>query len=191
MGYTTRFTGEFVFDRPPSSELVDYINRFSRTRHVQRDVEEIKRIFPDWKDRCWKGELGEGGEFFTQYSSEMYDKNTPVYDVDAYKRRNAIVNDSYPPGSQPSLWCSWEINENGKLVWNKTEKFYEYVKWLEYLISNFIEPEKLTLSGSCTYIGEGDFDCGYILVENNRVTQIPCSDEYELMIKLKGIIPRD
>ncbi len=191
MGYTTRFNGEFEFDNPPAAELVDYINRFSRTRHVQRDVEEIMRVFSDWKDRCWKDELGDGGEYFTQDCSDMYDRYTHAYDIDTYKRRNAIVDDNYPPRSQPSLWCCWEINDKGKLIWDKTEKFYEYVKWLEYLISNFFEPEGLKLSGICTYVGEEAFDCGYILVENNRVTQVPFRDEYELMVEHKGLMPKE
>ena len=33
MGYTTEFIGKFVFDKEPSTELMEYINCFSKTRH--------------------------------------------------------------------------------------------------------------------------------------------------------------
>ncbi len=173
MGYTTEFIGKFVFDRQPSKELVEYINLFSKTRHVKRDTEKLKKLFPDWEERCWKGQLGEDGEFFLQRYDEMYDHKQPAHDTDAYLKRNGISDDNNPPASQPGLWCQWFINADGDLVWDGGEKFYDYVEWLEYLISNFFKPEGMVLSGKCMYIGERRDDWGYISVENNTVTRIP------------------
>ncbi len=177
MGYTTKFVGGFSFDKTPSKAVIDYINSFSLTRHVKRDTERIKDIFPDWKKRCWKGMLGEQAEYFLQKYDEMYDKHTPIYDVDSYLKRNGIEDDNNPPESQPSLWCQWIINNKNELVWNGAEKFYEYDNWLEYLIENFFQPEGLILSGRCMYIGERGDDWGYICIDNNKVMKIPSQIE--------------
>jgi hypothetical protein len=38
----------------------------------------------------------------------------------------------------PSYYCQWMVSPNKRaLVWDKVEKFYNYVSWLEYLISHF------------------------------------------------------
>lgn len=173
MGYTTEFVGTFAFDRQPSKELRNYINMFSETRHVKRDVSKLKDLFPDWKDRCWRGQFGEEGEFFLQLDAEMYFYGTPKTDLKAYMENNGILDDNNPPAMQPGIWCQWFINANGELAWDGGEKFYNYVEWLEYLIRNFFEPEGLTLSGKCMYIGERGDDWGYICVDNNVVTKIP------------------
>ena len=173
MGYTTEFIGKFTFNREPSQELKDYINCFAKTRHVKRDVEAIRKIFPDWEKRTWKGKLGGEAEFFLQPYNEVNYQSDDRLDMTGFYQRNGIVDDNYPPESQPSLWCHWIINKHGELVWSGVEKFYEYVEWLEYLISYFFEPEGLVLSGKCFYSGERMSDWGYICVENNRVEKIP------------------
>ena len=40
MGYTTEFEGSFEFEEPLTDEMMHYINRFSRTRRMKRDVEK-------------------------------------------------------------------------------------------------------------------------------------------------------
>ena len=173
MGYTTEFIGKFTFNREPSQELKDYINCFAKTRHVKRDVEAIQKIFPDWEKRAWKGKLGREAEFFLQPYNEVNYQSDDRLDMTGFYQRNGIVDDNYPPESQPSLWCHWIINKHGELVWSGAEKFYEYVEWLEYLIRYFFEPEGIVLSGKCFYSGERMSDWGYICVENNRVEKIP------------------
>ncbi len=77
------------------------------------------------------------------------------------------------PGA-PSLWCDWEPTENGDgIVWNGSEKFYEYDKWLQVIIDRFLVPNGHTLSGEVTYEGEDRDDFGKLVVENNKVRKVP------------------
>ena len=64
MGYSTDFYGSVSFNKPISDELKNYINKFSATRRMKRDVEKIKKIFPDWDKNCFNGNLGVDGEYF-------------------------------------------------------------------------------------------------------------------------------
>ena len=63
MGYTTDFEGELTFNKPVTEELKEYINKFSDTRRMKRDNEKIKELFPNWKELCFKGNLGVNGEY--------------------------------------------------------------------------------------------------------------------------------
>lgn len=47
MGYTTEFNGAISFNKPISSEFKEYINKFSYIRHMKRDNEKIKEVFPN------------------------------------------------------------------------------------------------------------------------------------------------
>lgn len=157
MGYTTWFDGALDFNKPVTDELKEYINKFSETRRMRRDNEKIKEIFPDWEKQCYKGNLGTDGEYFiggTGFAGQDHDDSIIDY------------NNSYPA---PGLWCDWEINDNGQLEWNESEKFYDYVEWLEYLIKNFFKPEGYVLNGSIKYNGEDDYDFGVITVKDNEV----------------------
>lgn len=158
MGYTTWFDGALDFNKPVTDELKEYINKFSETRRMRRDNEKIKEIFPDWEKQCYKGNLGTDGEYFiggTGFAGQDHDDSIIDY------------NNSYPA---PGRWCDWKINDNGQLEWNESEKFYDYVEWLEYLIENFFKPEGYILNGSIKYNGEDDCDFGVITVKNNEVT---------------------
>ena len=43
---------------------------------------------------------------------------------------------------QPSFYCQWEPCWDGCcFTWDGTEKFYNAVPWLEYLIDHFLKPE--------------------------------------------------
>ena len=58
--------------------------------------------------------------------------------VETYEKfANQRHEDGYQPNGKPSIWLQWEITkQDGKyyLEWDGGEKFYEYVKWLEYVI---------------------------------------------------------
>ena len=178
MGYTTYFSGEIQIDPPISKDLSDYINAFSHTRHVRRDIDAVKRIFPDWEKLCWKGNPGAEGEYFIVPERKV---NRPYIDseetFDRWREQtwnaNGILDDNVPPAGVPGLWCHWVINENGKLCWSGTEKFYDYDRWLEYLIERFFIPEGYTLNGRIFYAGERMNDIGYLHVTDNHVRKMP------------------
>ena len=174
MGYTTHFYGELSFDPPVSDELAAYINAFADTRHVKRDVDAIRQIYPNWEKLCWKGDLGRDGEYFvgkqidTKWSdtgSEMSVSQWADYRMVA----NGILDNNHAPAGVPGLWCHWIINKEGNLCWSGAEKFYDYDRWLEYLIERFIKPEGYVLNGRIGYIGERGGDLGYLVVTENQV----------------------
>ena len=76
MGYTTWFTGGLQFNKPVTEELKNYINRFSKTRRMPRDNDKIKEIYPNWKELCFMGKLGNNGEYFApesySYGQELF-----------------------------------------------------------------------------------------------------------------------
>lgn len=70
----------------------------------------------------------------------------------------------------PGFWCDWVPNGDGTaLEWNGSEKFYDYVDWLRYLIDNFFRPRGITLDGTVHYDGEDDGDSGTITVRGYSI----------------------
>lgn len=159
MGYTTWFFGEFKFREQVTQEFMDYIDAFSCTRHMLRDPEKIKEAYPDWEKRCFHGNLGKDAEYFLD----------PI----PFEKDLGVINYNTVPDTQPGLWCQWFTNSYGDecvLEWNGSEKFYNYIEWLRYLIDNFIKPEGYHLDGEVEWIGEDESDTGKIVVENNEIT---------------------
>ena len=159
MGYTTDFYGSVTFNKPITEELKNYINKFGETRRMKRDVEKIKKTFPDWEKNCFNGNLGVDGEYFVGGDGFM-----------GQDRDDSIVNYNYPPETQPGLWCQWMIDDDGNLVWDGGEKFYEYGEWLTYLIDNFLAPSGYVCNGEIEFQGEDMNDFGTIHVKDNVVT---------------------
>lgn len=157
MGYTTYFSGEFTFNKPVTDELKTYINKFADTRRMVRDNNKIKELFPNWKELCFNGDLGEDGAYFV--GGDGYA---------GQNRDDSIINYN-DAGSQPGLWCQWFINDRNELVWDEGEKFYNYVEWLRYLIKHFFEPLGYEISGVVYYDGEDPDDFGKIVVSDNFV----------------------
>ena len=159
MGYTTDFYGTLTFDKPVSNWLRDYINRFSSTRRMPRDNEKIKEIYPNWKELCFFGKLGENGEYFA-----------PISKVWGQEEDDSIIDyNGWECKVQPGLWCQWIINDNGELEWDGGEKFYKYIEWLEYLIKHFFKPLGYVLNGDIQWQGEDRGDIGTIHVEDNVI----------------------
>lgn len=160
MGYTTYFEGSLEFDREVTPQMKEYINRFSSTRRMPRDVEKIKEIYPNWRELCFFGELGNKGEYFAPISNDF-----------GQERDDSIIDyNGYDESIQPGLWCCWIINDDDELVWDGSEKFYNYVEWLEYMINNFFNPAGYMLNGEIEWQGEDSSDRGVIVVEDNIIT---------------------
>ena len=156
MGYTTYFSGEFTFNKPVTEELKTFINKFSDTRRMMRNNSRIKELFPNWKELCFNGDLGEDGAYFVG-----------GHDFCCQGMDDSIINYN-DSGSQPGLWCQWVIT-NDVLEWDGGEKFYNYVEWLEYLIKHFFAPLGYELNGTVCYDGEDPDDFGKIVVDDNCV----------------------
>lgn len=160
MGYTTEFEGKFKIDPPLNQKLAEYMNRFANVRHMRRDVEKTKEIYPNWRDLCFRCRLGCEGEYLAIRSEDCGQEHTS--DITDYNR---------PPKTQPGLWCEWVVDETDPsiLEWDGGEKFYHYKEWLEYLIKNFLEPNGHIVNGKVRFEGEDEDDKGFICVNNNKV----------------------
>lgn len=187
MGYTTWFDGYIETKDNIPEDLRDYVNEFCRIRHMKRDVERIKEVYPDWKDHCYNGELGRDGEFFITpkyVKEEFVDKNdislkfAQMYGEEAPEGYVAnpfgqiddgtVLDHNNPGGDCPGLWCQWEVADN-IIAWNQGEKFYNYIEWLAYLLYYFFTPNNIMFNGKIYWQGEKEEDVGLIVVENNQI----------------------
>lgn len=126
--------------------------------------------------------------------NDIVDINTPPGQK-TWKERQAEGDNSYitniTPEMQPGLWCQWVLEKeeteqhwnNAKqafdtipndspyvLKWDEGEKFYNYVEWLQYLITNFFEVWGIKLNGEITWEGEESGDLGLMEVTDNVLT---------------------
>jgi hypothetical protein len=163
MGYTTDFDGEFELDKPLSEEHLNYLNAFAYIRHMRRDPSKL--INKEDLIRELVGlPLGEEGEFYVGSSADA-GGNFKGQHVD-----DSVIDNNYPPKTQPGLWCQWIPTEDGESIeWDGGEKFYYYVEWLRYIIEKFLKPWGYILNGTVRWRGEGFDDIGVIRVENNQI----------------------
>ena len=159
MGYSTDFMGSLKFNKEVSEQLKGYINRFSATRRMPRDNDKIKELYPNWRELCFFGELGNKGEYFAPMSRNFGQEDD----------KSIIDYNGFSCSVHPGLWCQWIINDNNELEWDGGEKFYNYIEWLHYLIDHFFDPLGYVLNGDITWEGEDSDDCGTIHVTNNFV----------------------
>lgn len=161
MGYTTYFEGSFQVDGPLSDAAKDLIDGLGTTRRMKRDSQKLADRLGITLEECVE-KYGEEGQL---YCGER--------ECSGQARTSDIIDYNFPPNGQPSLWCQWIYKEDdgGKIVWDKGEKFYDYVEWIEYLIRVVIAPEGRALNGTVRYCGKDKFDGGTIQIENNIVTE--------------------
>lgn len=180
MGYTTDFSGSFRTNKPVTDEFRDYINKFSHTRRMMRDVAVIKEMDPNWADHCLNGNLGTDGEYYLipdiVDKSWLHEKSWDRPNKDGNFVANfgqvhdrSVLNYNCPPSTQPGLWCQWYMPDNETVEWDGGEKFYNYVEWLEYFIDHFFKPAGYTLNGTVQWRGEDFDDIGTIIIQDNVV----------------------
>ena len=81
----------------------------------------------------------------------------------------SIINYNRPPVGQPGLWCKWQPSEDNRSIeWDQSEKFYDYIDWIKYIIHHFLKPWQYVLNGKVQWVGEMG-DKGTICIENNCV----------------------
>jgi hypothetical protein len=173
MGYTTEFNGTFILNPPATQEQIEYINKFSGTRRMRRDVAKLQAVHKG--EHGLNGNYGVDGEYFVGGAGHG-----------GQDRDETIVEYNSPPSTQPGLWCQWILTEDGtQLQWDEGEKFYKYIEWLKYLITNFFEPWGNKLSGNVIYQGEEIVDRGVISVLNNEV-EVTGSDSADEVANIRS-----
>lgn len=171
MGYSTDFKGCFRFQKEVSQEMEDYINRFAATRHCQMDMDYIRQNMPeDIVKYSFFGDAGKDGQFI---ATEKYEDEPQFLQNKANGEPSPYKDYNETPDGIPGLWCQWVIEDDASgekvLCWDGGEKFYNYVRWLKYLIGNFFAPQGYILNGKVIWQGEDIDDRGKIEVINNVV----------------------
>jgi hypothetical protein len=158
MGYHTDFKGHFTFDHPLTDAQREYLTKFNQTRRMKRNSFKVE-TFPDPVRNAVGLPVGlDGGYFVGAAGSYGQDHDSSVTD---YNRE---------PAGQPGLWCQWAPNASGtKLEWDGGEKFYNYIEWLEYIITHFLAPWGRTITGVVKWDGEEQGDDGKIIVKDNKI----------------------
>jgi hypothetical protein len=155
MGYSTDFYGFWMLTPALSLAQTDYLQKFARTRRVKRDPDAIEN---NRRLAAIGLTLGVDAEYF----------------VDVEDEDKSIVDLNLPPGSQPSLWCKWRVNDRGdRLEHTGGEKFEQYVEWLDYLVEHFFSAWGIKVNGSVRYEGDVLLDAGTIEIINNRIEVRP------------------
>lgn len=192
MGYTTDFWGELKLSKPLNDTEKDYINTFSETRRMKRDVNKLMEIYkgkhgyPYPTEQTPEGIYGHEGEYFAHddgNSGQTHDESIIDYNVapgqmsfdglsDFNSRWDENERRMKEGKCQPGLWCQWVVRdvEDGQILeWDGGEKFYNYVEWLRYLINHFFEKWGVKLNGEIQWSGEETGDIGKIIVTDNVV----------------------
>jgi hypothetical protein len=164
MGYTTNFKGKFEFNKPLAPEHSKYLMQLTDTRRMQRDPKKAEKLIDPIRQAVGLP-IGLEGEYFVGgcgFKGQDGDES--------------VTEHNTPPRTQPGLWCQWEPSEDGKyLQWNGGEKFYEYVKWLRYIIDNFLTRWNYKITGIVDWQGEEDSDKGRIIAKDNKLEIITLS----------------
>ena len=171
MGYTTDFRGQLSVTPALTPEQLAFITAFNETQRMGRDPKVVMEYA--------KGEDGLPGADKTN-AEEVYGKFGEYYVGD---NSIGVIDNNAAPGQsrifgetecQPGLWCQWTVyaddEQNQTFEWDGGEKFYEYVKWLEYMVKFFFTPWGVMLNGTIEWRGEEWDDNGVITVENNVIT---------------------
>jgi hypothetical protein len=146
---------------------------FADTRRMKRDPFKVKAMKDAGKGntRCFELltalnlPIGLDGDFYCGTGMSGQDGGYFNSTTD-----NSVVEYNNPPSTQCGLWCQWNPSDDGtEIVWDGSEKFYNYVEWLEYLIANFLKPWGYEVNGMVEWKGEDSQDIGVIEVVNNVV----------------------
>jgi len=109
----------------------------------------------------------------------------PYYVDDPHWLGGEGVYVNRPPAGQPGLWCQWEPSDDGtEIQWDGSEKAYDMVEWIIYLIDHFLRPGCLAASelpflqanhlvnGVVDAHGEDPTDHWRIKIKDNVVTVV-------------------
>jgi len=68
-----------------------------------------------------------------------------------------------------SMYCQWIANEDGTEIEAEGQIFYEFQKWIKFLIANFFTTHGYSLTGIVKWQGEEIGDIGIIAIKDNEV----------------------
>lgn len=83
---------------------------------------------------------------------------------------NKFAREDHRDLTLPGVWCDWET-DGDTIHWNGSEKFYNSLEWLQYLIDKRIKPDRVA-NGTIDCYGEDPKDIWRIVVKDNKVTRL-------------------
>src|SRR4051794_19989063 len=101
MGYTTAFDGKVRIEPPLEAVQIMYINTFNATRRMKRDARKAEVMLDPVRSRV-SLPVGTEGVYFvggTGHAGQDHD--------------GSVIDYNRPPEGQPSLWCQWEVTDDG------------------------------------------------------------------------------
>ena len=116
------------------------------------------------------------------YFSRLYARPLMTFEPGPGSKGNTLVPDLAASKGVPSdggktwtykLRSGLKYQDGTAITWNGAEKFYEYDKWIRYLIASFLEPWGYTVNGDVRWAGEERGDVGVISVRRNNVRIAP------------------
>lgn len=165
MGYTTEFSGSFKLTPALNQEQINYLTAFSNSRRIKRHVHLCEKK-EDPVRHAVGLPVGKEGEFCTFGDDFNWGSDETIMNYNEY------------PKTQHSLWCHWIPSEDGKEIkWNGAEKFYGYIKWIEYINENFLKPWGITINGNVKWEGCEEGDIGKIIAKDGVISAV--SYEYK------------
>ena len=156
MGYSTDFTGQWELSRPLTDDEANYLNKFADTRRMKRDVEKLKEYHKG--EHGLNGDYGIEGEYFVGGGGFAGQDD-----------EDSVIDFNHPPSTQPGLWCQWNVIDNQFIEWDGSEKFYNYIEWIEYIVKNFLSKWDVKLNGEVEWQGEDKEDVGKIVIQDNEI----------------------
>jgi hypothetical protein len=168
MGYYTDFAGEFIIEPKLTPEHLAYLQAFTGTRRMKRDKTMVAFLGNDPVRTAAGLPIGEQGGFYvagTGHAGQGHDVS--------------VIDSNRPPESQPSLWCSFEFDNEGLHMTAQDGKNYDYVTWVEYMLQKFFIPWGYKLDGSITWRGEDSEDLGMMEIIDNKFNTYQGSIVYE------------
>jgi hypothetical protein len=138
-------------------EHASYLQAFTWSRRMRRDRAKA-RLLPDPIRESVGLTVGFQGGYFVGgggYRGQDRDESILEYNV--------------PPDDQPSLWCSWMVNEERTAIIGGADHGSDHDEWLEYLIEHFLLPWGYVVNGRVKWQGSDPPDQGTICVVENMI----------------------
>ena len=168
MGYNTDFEGEFTLSKTLDENHRAYLKAFANTRRMMRDNQMLSGFEDPIRESVGLPLGNDGGYYVASTGFRGQDRD------------DSIINYNRPPTSQPGLWCHWLPNDEGTaIIWDGGSSFYDYVEWIDYIITHFVSTWGYTLNGEIYWYGDDREDTGIIQIKDNVINIKRGKIEYE------------
>jgi len=96
----------------------------------------------------------------------------------------------------PDSYCQWELTRDClHIQWDGGEKFYNYIEWLQFIITHVLKPDGVSISGEVKFDGEEFGDQGILKIKCGKVVseklQLVSDDVSELVAFRNFVLKSD